>query len=188
METISSNPYYDEMMRRSGRGLKDETIGPLYQSIHFQRGYGVGFMDPFPYETYGLGFGDTLSSLFRMAMPYLKQGLKYLGKKAVDTAANVASDAIEGRSVSASAKENVSSAAGDVFAKIPKTLAAIADKSRTLGKKSVNSSRALSESTSDSPPPPAKRRKFSSARKRSRFQSKIGRGILKTYPGLSELV
>lgn len=138
---ISSNPYYDQLKlycpKRGGaaEGLDEdidrENIGSLYRSIQFQRGFGLGSVDPFPYDTYGLGFGDSISNLFRMAVPYLKEGLKHLGKKTVAAVANVAQDAIEGRNIPEAAAEHAETAARDIVAKIPTALSAtMGDKSK----------------------------------------------------------
>ena len=144
MESFSRNPFYDELKlycsRGGGRGEEDrDSIGPLYKSIHFQRGYGIGYVDPFPYETYGLGFGDSISNLFRMALPYLKQGLKHLGKKAVDTVANVAHDVIEGRNIPEAAKEHVTTATQELIAKAPKALTELMNKNKQISEMPISS-------------------------------------------------
>jgi hypothetical protein len=135
MEGLSQNPFYDELKTycKSGGGGGGEieerdSIGPMYKSINFQRGYGIGYVDPMPYEKYGLGFGDTISNLFRMAVPYLKRGLKHLGRKAVETAANVAQDAIEGENVPESMKLHAGATARELMAKAPEAFSRIINK------------------------------------------------------------
>jgi hypothetical protein len=138
MDGLSQNPFYDELKVycKSGGGGGEieerESIGPLYKSINFQRGYGVGYVDPLPYEKYGLGFGDTISNLFRMAVPYLKHGLKHLGRKAVETVANVAQDAIEGQNVPESMKLHAGTTARELMAKAPEALSRIINKNEGL--------------------------------------------------------
>lgn len=170
------------MHTTNGGGLGDDDIGSLYKSIQFQQGYGFGYMDPFPYESYGLGFGESISSLFRMAIPYLKEGQTYLGKKAVNTVANIANDAIEGKSVPESAKRHVYEAADDVFAKAPAHLAQIANKRGRSQIKSVNHSDASASATTP------QRRGTTGVRKRLRLGSNARTGLLKTYPALNNIL
>jgi hypothetical protein len=119
------DPFYELCKNRvigEGFGEKDE-IGEVYRNnVLYQRGY--GFSEEYDFsETYGVGFGDVLMQLFRIAAPVVKKGLtsglKMLGNTAVNTAANIAQDAIAGDNVKTSAKKHVSAAAEEVFAKAP---------------------------------------------------------------------
>ena len=57
---------------------------PAFHGARFQRGYGLG---------------SIFKGLFRWAMPHLQQGAKVLGKKALQTGAQVAHDVMEGNNV-----------------------------------------------------------------------------------------
>jgi hypothetical protein len=176
------NPFYDELKAycTSGGGELDErdSIGHLYKSINFQRGYGVGYIDPFPHETYGLGFGDTISNLFRMAVPYLKQGLKHLGKKAVDTAANVAYDALEGQNIPEAVKTHVGTTAREIVARAPEVISEVLDKSRGNMDKTSSASENLSVKTT----PRRQQRK-----RRQPIRSRTIKRARKGYPFVDEL-
>lgn len=174
------NPFYDQFKHdvMVGGGFGDgEGIGDVYRSVLYQRGYGLGY-DIDLGDTYGLGFGDNLMSLIRYALPMLKGGLQYLGKQAVSTAANIAQDAIEGKSVKESAKEHISKVGEDIFAKAPAALAGAVIKPGGVKRKAVSQ---------DSPgalvararQPPAKKVK------RGNYQ-RIGKGLVNTFPALAK--
>lgn len=55
----------------------------------------------------GHGLGSILRSLARVAMPLVKKGAKALGKEALKTAGQVASDAAAGRNIKLAAKQRV---------------------------------------------------------------------------------
>lgn len=120
------NPFYDQFKLEcmKGGGLRDEDdLGEFYRGSMYQRGYGLGFGEPFfGNDMCGYGLGQTLSNLFQMAWPLLKRGMKFLGTSAVGTAADIARDVIEGKNVKASAKERVSKTAHDILAKAPKVM------------------------------------------------------------------
>jgi hypothetical protein len=164
------DPFYEHCKRQAtggGLGSPDE-IGDVYRSsVLYQRGFGFGEEYDLS-ETYGLGFGDSIMQLFRLAAPVLKKGLtsglKMLGNTAVNTAANIAQDAIAGENVKESAQKHVSAAAEDVFARAPAMVTALLKKSRANKRKS--SSR------------PSAGRVVASARKRR---------VLQEYPGLEKL-
>ena len=124
------DPFYEHcMLMATGGGINpgsSDEIGELYRSVLHQRGYGLNTEMMDHDHVYGLGFGELMGRLFRAAAPHLKSGLKYLGKSAVVTAANVAEDAINGADIKESAMKHVgdavSDAAGEVFARAPKFL------------------------------------------------------------------
>lgn len=112
------NPYYEHFKSFVGSGIPPDQIGEVYRSALYQRGYGIG--NDFDYSSvHGLGFVDGALRLFRLALPALKSGLQYMGKSAVNAAADVATDAIMGKNVKDSVKEHVSGVAKDLFAKAP---------------------------------------------------------------------
>lgn len=171
------NPFYDHFKSLIGEGIADDDhIGDLYRSVLYQRGY--GFQGDVDYDmTYGLGFGDALSNLFRLAKPLLKQGLQYLGSQAVSTAANIAQDAIAGENLADSAKKHVSNVASDVFARAPGVIAQTVLKNRGIKRGADSSSEEANWIR------PSKVRP-----KRSRKKTgKIGRGLFEEYPALRKI-
>jgi hypothetical protein len=115
------NPFYDQFKSEclSGEGIDKHNIGPFYKGILYQRGYGLMYDDVCPEHAYGLGLGDNLSNLFQIAWPVIKKGLQYLGKSAVNTAANIAQDTIQGRNVKEAAREHSKRTVRDIIAKAP---------------------------------------------------------------------
>jgi len=79
--------YMDYYVRPSGTGL------PVFMGVRGQRGHGLGSM---------------LSSFFRSAWPVIKSGLGFLGKQALKTGAEIATDVSEGKSFKDAAKQHVS--------------------------------------------------------------------------------
>ena len=67
--------YYLDQVKQKGGSL------PAFHGARFQRGYGLGSM---------------FKTLFRWAVPHLRQGAKVVGKKALQTGANVAQDVLQG--------------------------------------------------------------------------------------------
>ena len=74
--------YYVSQAQRKGGG------GPVFSARLFQRGYGEK----------GGGIGSFFGNLFRKAVPFLTSATKHLGKVALNTGANVLSDAATGKS------------------------------------------------------------------------------------------
>ena len=70
--------YYLNQAKQKGGNL------PAFHGARFQQGYGLG---------------SIFKGLFRWAMPHLQQGAKVLGKKALQTGAQVAQDVLEGNNV-----------------------------------------------------------------------------------------
>lgn len=67
--------YYLNQAKQKGGNL------PAFHGSRFQRGYGLG---------------SIFKGLFRWAMPHLQQGAKVLGKKALQTGAQVVQDVLDG--------------------------------------------------------------------------------------------
>lgn len=86
----SRDLYTDYYSQQSGSGLNP------YAGARMQRGHGLG---------------SVLSGLFRSAVPLLRRGLAWFGRKALDTGAtiagNVAKDVGEGKSFKDAAKSRV---------------------------------------------------------------------------------
>jgi hypothetical protein len=178
------NPFYDQFKLEcvKGGGLRDEDdLGEFYRGSMYQRGYGLGFGEPFiGNDMCGYGLGQTLSNLFQMAWPLLKRGMKFLGTSAVGTVADIARDVIEGKNVKESAKERVTKTAQDILAKAPK---AISEGVRGSGAEYI---------TEDMFMPPVS---LQSAPKRKRTVSfrgitnkrKFGKGLMSQFPLLEKL-
>ena len=79
--------YEDYYMQQSGSGL------PVYAGGRGQRGHGIG---------------SILSGFFRSAVPFLKRGLKFLGKQALKTGAEIANDVADGKDFADSTRKRVS--------------------------------------------------------------------------------
>lgn len=89
-----------------GPGKYYSGIGEVYRSgSRYQKGYGLLGTSSYYYR--GEGFGNILSSLWKMAYPMLKTGAKTLGTAALDVATNVASDALQGKNIAESAKQHL---------------------------------------------------------------------------------
>ena len=70
--------YYVDQAKQKGGNL------PAFHGARFQRGYGLG---------------SIFKGLFRWAMPHLQQGAKVIGRKALQTGANVAQDVLDGDNI-----------------------------------------------------------------------------------------
>lgn len=73
--------------------IPDQTgFGPVptyFKGSSFQKGHGIG---------------SFLSGLFRMALPFAQRGVKALGKQALSTGMDIASDVLEGENLGESAR------------------------------------------------------------------------------------
>ena len=78
--------YEDYYMQQSGSGL------PIFVGGRGQRGHGLG---------------SILSGFFRSAVPFLKRGLKFLGKQALRTGAEIATDVADGKDFAESTRQRV---------------------------------------------------------------------------------
>jgi hypothetical protein len=168
------NPFYDQFKVEclGGEGVGKHELGPFYKSVLYQRGYGLGYQELCPEQMYGLGLGDSLTNLFHMAWPVLRKGLKYLGKSAVSTAADVARDVIEGKDLKESARKHVTKSAQDILARAPAAITGI--------KEGANRSSSVSSQQIG-------KRKRSSAATRPSAKRKFGKGLVATYPLLNQL-
>jgi hypothetical protein len=92
--------YYDNQLKGAGF--------PVFSGYHNQRGHGV----------LGAWLKRILwPSLKNMAIPILKQGGDAVKTELVKTAANIATDALAGKNIGESAKENFTSAVGNLAQK-----------------------------------------------------------------------
>ena len=82
----SQDLYNDYYVRQSGSGVG------AFTGSRVQRGHGIG---------------SIFGSLFRSAAPLLKRGLAYVGRQALKTGAQIASDMVDGKSFGESAKEHL---------------------------------------------------------------------------------
>ena len=74
------------------RYYRHQTGGNFFRGARIQRGYGLG---------------NILGGLFRSALPILKKGAKALGKQALQTGVEIASDALSGQNVKTSANQRL---------------------------------------------------------------------------------
>jgi hypothetical protein len=183
------NPFYDHFKylatRGAGGGNDERDIGDVYRGVLYQRGYGLEY-DAISYnDMHGLGFADGLMSMFKFVLPALKTGLQYLGKHAVSTAANIATDAIAGRNIAESAKDHVTDTAKDLFAKAPDALSSVI---RGGQKRRWNSSlETAGEEGGRLIKRVAKKKRKLSYKSRNKYRA-IGKGLLSTYPALEKIV
>ena len=85
--------YYLNQTKQNGGNL------PAFRGSRFQQGYRLG---------------SIFKGLFRWAMPHLQQGAKALGKKALQTAAQVAQDVVDGDNVKTAVSKRAKQALGDM--------------------------------------------------------------------------
>lgn len=85
----SSNIYSRYYLEQAGYGAG----GSVFQGTRIQRGYGLG------------GF---FASMFRSAMPMIKEGAKAAGKSLLRTGLDIVQDALAGESIKAAAKQRFS--------------------------------------------------------------------------------
>ena len=62
----------------------------------------------------GYGLGSMLKGMLRSAIPLIKEGGKYLGKKALQTGINVAQDVLDGKNVKRATSSNLKEMARNV--------------------------------------------------------------------------
>ena len=75
--------YHNHYLHQAGRGY------PVYVGTRYQRGHGLG---------------SIFRSLFKSTVPFLKRGAKTLGREALKTGLNLASDVMEEQNVTQAAK------------------------------------------------------------------------------------
>jgi hypothetical protein len=162
------NPFsehFDVMIGGGYTADENDYIGNTYREALYQRGYGFRG-DIIDYdEMYGLGWSDTLRSIFNFAKPLLKRGAEFLGKKAVDTVSNIAHDAISGENIKESAKRHITDTKDEIFAKAPEAVANLLNKSNSRKRGMVSQKQTSGTST-----------------RRQKKRRTFGRGILETYP------
>ena len=83
---LDSKPYENYYLNQVGQGV------PVFEGATLQRGYGLG---------------GILSGLLRSAVPLIKQGVKTLGKHALRTGVNIATDTLAGQNFKTSAKRRL---------------------------------------------------------------------------------
>ena len=79
--------YDDYYLNQNGRGM------PIFRGVRYQRGHGLGNM---------------LRSLTKFALPFLKKGVKAVGKQAMRTGMNIAQEAMQGQNIKTAAKRHLS--------------------------------------------------------------------------------
>jgi len=183
-----TNPYTDFFMDSIGRGSGKyySHIGEIFQaSPQYQKGYGyLGYREKHSFR-HGRGIGSTLMSMFRMAIPLLKRGVQKLGTEAVDVAAKVASDAIQGQNIKESEIKHASNTAQKILQDLPETFSGVINKTTDSTPAPI-----IPPSTLAAPRPQKKRKLLPSSARR-----KFGRGINskkfkileKQFPGLAHL-
>jgi hypothetical protein len=125
-------PYYDFFKDSIGKGEGKYYTGigePYRISYRYQKGYGLLGSTA---RTRGDGFGNILSSIWRMAFPMLKTGAKKLGTAALDVATNVASDALAGKDIKDSAKEHLTSKGVELIQDMKKSAEQITQPTATI--------------------------------------------------------
>jgi hypothetical protein len=176
------NPYYSFFKETIGRGSgKYYTgIGHVYTTRRgLQRGSGF-FMPGAPmFNKRGMGFGNVMRALFRMATPILK----VLGSKAVDVASNIAKDTIQGENIKDSAVRHVSNEGKQLLGRVPSSIRNILDKSGEISADGISPTSAEVEIR----PAEEQNKNKKVAVKRAAFKVKNktfkrGRGI--SYPAL----
>ena len=85
--------YYLNQTKQKGGSL------PAFRGSRFQQGYGLG---------------SIFKGLFRWAIPHLQQGAKMLGKKALQTGAQVAQDVLDGDDVKTAVSKRTKQALDDM--------------------------------------------------------------------------
>lgn len=174
------NPYYEYFNAMNGGGFVPN-IGEVYEGLNFQRGYGS--VDMWELQN-GSGIGSALAALARVAFPFLKSGLSFLGRQAVTAAADVAKDAIMGKNVKESAKSVLKERGAEVMEQIPKTLEAL----KQVAVDNSSGKRAASEIEDKREGPLQKRRIRSSAYLRGGpYIARKSKKLLNTYPVLRKL-
>lgn len=188
----STNPYVDFFRDSLGRGPGRyyTHIGEVFSTTpKYQKGFGyLGGRNRYPFR-HGRGIGSTLMSMFRMAMPLLKRGVQRLGTEAVDVAAKIAGDAIQGQNIKESAIKHASEKASQLMKELPGSFSGLIDKTISPSQTPVSS-----PSTVVAPrPPPVSRKRPMKLPPRNKFR-KFGRGIAdplkhleKRYPALAHM-
>ena len=72
----------------------------VYRGVPFQRGYGLG-------GTFKKFFNWAIPLIQKHAGPVIKQGITTVGKRAIDTVADIARDVVDGKNLKTSVKERL---------------------------------------------------------------------------------
>jgi hypothetical protein len=121
IDDTDEHPYYEFFKDSIGEGSGQyyRGIGEIYRtSSRYQKGYGL--LGTSYYRKHGDGFGNILSSLWRVAFPMIKTGAKKLGSAALDVATNVAADALQGKDIREAAKEHLTNKGVELIKQIQK--------------------------------------------------------------------
>ena len=97
----NASAYHEYYLNQAGRGY------PVYTGTRYQRGHGLG---------------SIIGSLFKSAVPLLKRGAKTLGRKALKTGLNLASDIMEGQNVTQATKSRLKSTGQNLLQKAMDTV------------------------------------------------------------------
>lgn len=170
------NPYYEYFTAMSGGGMQPQSIGDVYEGVHFQRGF--GFHNDLWEAQHGSGLASGLAALARVAMPWLQNGLKYLGNAAVTTVADIAKDAIAGEPIRTAAKQRVEQSTTKILEKVPGVL-------RNMSS-AISNKRLVSKRTTDSLSEPFDRDGFSDTDTPTTTPARKKRRILRARPNLRQ--
>ena len=100
-------------MYEPGRGMDS------YYKTYFKNQIGGSYISPYVYKgkriMKGRGVGSVLSGLFKSVAPALKSGAKALGRKALETATDVAADLVDGKSFKQSARDRLRDSGRDLM-------------------------------------------------------------------------
>ncbi len=92
-----------------------------YSNQTSQIGYGIHGFRGAPYQR-GAGLGNFFRALFRMAVPVIKSAAGHIGKEALTTGANIASDVIKGRPIVESIEEHGREGASKLFGRASRAM------------------------------------------------------------------
>ncbi len=81
---------------------------------YYLRQIGGGISVYQPYNQFGYGLGNIFGSLFRRAIPLLKQGANILGKQALTTGGHILDDALSGKNIKKAAKDRLKQGGKDL--------------------------------------------------------------------------
>ena len=89
----NNKDFEDYYLNQAGNGI------PFFSGSRTQRGHGLG---------------SVLGGLFKSAVPILKRGVKTLGKHALRTGLQIASDVVEGKNFKTAAREGLKKTGSDL--------------------------------------------------------------------------
>ena len=119
--------YSNQIKNQTGAGL------PVFTGYANQRGYGIG------------GIFRKLSSYIlpyvKSALPFIKKGGQLLGSEVVRAASSIATDAINGKDLETSARENITEAVNNLSQKANTVLQTGSGKYKGRKKRKKNNSK-----------------------------------------------